>query len=195
MLTTCFFMVFDVFLKSGSSSTSCGGASSTTGLVGICFFLPCPLCPGCPPGFLPLFSRLLEIFFFLIFLKTAWRNSHNPGSSVPGALNSCLFPLQALWQSHTAGGAARLFFLTPHPSGIQPLKPVFPVPGLPSGVLSVSCRILSAYPQISETTGRVYQWRYCGRAKALPAAFRLYAHRHGCLSDAGVLSACIFHRT
>ena len=28
----------------------------------VSFFLQCPLCPGCPPGFLPVFSRLLDIF-------------------------------------------------------------------------------------------------------------------------------------
>ena len=40
----------------------------------------------------------------------------------------------------------------------------------------------------------VYQWRYCGRAKALPAASGLYAYRHGCLSDAEVLSVEIAMR-
>ena len=54
-----------VFLKSGSSRTSWGGGNRTGGFVGSCFFLPCPLWPGCPPGAFPVFSRLLAIFLGL----------------------------------------------------------------------------------------------------------------------------------
>ena len=56
-------IVLAVFLKAQSSSTSSGGGRRITGCVGSCFFRPCPLCPGCPPGFRPVFSLLFAIFF------------------------------------------------------------------------------------------------------------------------------------
>ena len=55
-------MVFAVFLKVLSSRTSSGGGRKMTGCVGSCFLRQWPLCPGCPPGFLPVFSLLFVIF-------------------------------------------------------------------------------------------------------------------------------------
>ena len=69
MPTRCFMIVFDVFLKELSSRTISGGGRRIAGRVGSCFLRQCPLWPGWPPGFLPVFSLLFVIFFFRSVLE------------------------------------------------------------------------------------------------------------------------------
>ena len=69
MPTRCFMIVFDVFLKELSSRTISGGGRRIAGRVGSCFLRQCPLWPGWPPGFLPVFTLLFVIFYFRSVLE------------------------------------------------------------------------------------------------------------------------------